>query len=146
MRVKLMVAFIIAAGAAAIFFLSGTATDGKAVYYYSPTEFAAKPELAQDRLRLKGKIEPGSVRLSPDRLDLSFAVTDGQKSLPVHYRGAVPDAFQEGLEVVVDGRMGAGGVFEGRELIVKCPSKYESGAKGPAAAQPPAHPQDIPSR
>jgi len=143
MRVKLMVAFIIAAGAAAIFFLSGTATDGKAVYYYSPTEYLAKPDMAKERLRLKGKIEPGTVRLSGDRLDLSFSVTDGQKSLPVHYRGAVPDSFQEGLEVVVDGRMGSAGVFEGRELIVKCPSKYESGAQGPGA---PAHPQDIPVR
>lgn len=143
MRVKLMVAFIIAAGAAAIFFLSGTATDGKAVFYYSPTEYLAKPDLAGERLRLKGKIEPGTVRLSADRLDLTFSVTDGQKSLPVHYRGAVPDAFQEGLEVVVDGRMGGGGTFEGRELIVKCPSKYESGAKGPEAPQ---HPQEIPAR
>ena len=141
MRVKLMVAFVIVAGAAAIFFLAGTATDGKSVYYYSPTEYLAKPELAKERLRLKGKIEPGTVRLSADRLDLNFSVTDGQKSLPVHYRGAVPDSFQEGLEVVVDGRMAGTGVFEGKELIVKCPSKYESGAKGPEA---PAHPQDLP--
>lgn len=149
MRVKLIVAFIIAAGVAAIFLLSGTTADGTSVYYYSPTEYLAKPEMAQDRLRLKGNIEPGSVKLSEDRLDLHFTVTDGKKGLPVHYRGAVPDSFQEGLEVVVDGRMGPGGVFEGRELIVKCPSKYESGAEGPKvseAPEAPAHPQEIPAQ
>ncbi len=148
MRVKLMVAFIIAAGAAAIFLLSGTSSNGKSVYYYSPTEFLAKPEMMRERLRLKGKIESGSVALSTDKLDLAFRVTDGQKSLPVHYHGPVPESFQEGLEVVVDGRMAGGGVFEGHELIVKCPSKYESGtggAKPPGAGPPaPAHPEGVP--
>ena len=63
--------------------------------------------------------------------DLWFAVSDGEKKVPVHYRGAIPDAFKEGLEVVVDGRMGSSGTFEGRELIVKCPSKYESQGSDP---------------
>lgn len=146
MRVKLIVAFVIAAGVAAIFILSGNSANGKSVFYYTPSEYLARPEMAQERLRLKGNIEPGSVKLSADRLDLHFTVTDGTKGLPVHYRGAVPDSFQEGLEVVVDGRMNPSGVFEGRELIVKCPSKYESGAEGPKAPGEPAHPQDIPAR
>lgn len=144
MRVKLIVALVIAAGAAAIFFLSSSGADGKSVYYYSPTEYLAKPGMAKERLRLKGNIQPGSVTMSKDRLDLSFSVTDGAKSLPVHYSGAIPDSFQEGLEVVVDGRMNEKGVFEGRELIVKCPSKYESGTQKPSAA--PTHPQEIPSK
>ena len=46
----------------------------------------------------------------------------------------MPDAFQEGLQVVVDGRMDGQGTFQGRELIVKCPSKYESKSKGPETA------------
>ncbi|MCI4397840.1 MAG: cytochrome c maturation protein CcmE [Acidobacteria bacterium] len=140
MRVKLMVAFIIAAGAAAILLLSGTSNDGKAVFYYGPSEVLAQPALASERLRLKGKVEPGSIQLSPEKLDLRFKVTDGQKSIPVHYHGVVPESFQEGLEVVADGRMGQGGVFEGHDLIVKCPSKYESKASGPQAS----HPEGIP--
>ncbi len=125
MKVKLTVALIIIAGAVGLFFLSNAGTS-KPVYYYSPTQYMANPAVQSDRLKLKGVIEPGSVRLSSDRLDLWFEVSDGERKIPVHYRGAVPDAFKEGLEVVVDGRMGGGGTFEGRELIVKCPSKYES--------------------
>jgi cytochrome c-type biogenesis protein CcmE len=130
MRVKITVALIIVAGAVALFLLSSAGT-AKPVYYYSPSQFLADPVVQSGRLRLKGVIEPGSVRMSEDRLNLWFAVTDGEKKVPVHYRGAIPDAFKEGLEVVVDGRMGSSGTFEGRELIVKCPSKYESQGSDP---------------
>lgn len=147
MRVKLIVALVIAAGAAAIFLLSSSGAKSSSVYYYSPTEYLSKPEMAKERLRLKGDIQPGSVTMSKDRMDLAFKVTDGAKEIPVHYSGVIPDSFQEGLEVVVDGRMSEKGVFEGRELIVKCPSKYESGDQkpGPAAAAP-THPQEAPAK
>ncbi len=132
MKVKWTVGLIIVIGALALFFLANTGGT-KPVYYYSPTQFLADAAIRNDRVKLKGNIEPGSVKLSADRLDLFFSVSDGDKKVPVHYHGAVPDAFQEGLQVVVDGRMNPQGVFEGRELIVKCPSKYES--KG-GVAQP----------
>jgi cytochrome c-type biogenesis protein CcmE len=134
MRVKMTVAAIIVAGAAILFFLSGSGTS-KEVFYVSPTEFKADPGLLKDRVRIKGKIQPGTVQASADKMDLQFAIEDGKESVKVHYRGAVPDAFQEGLEAVVDGRMGSQGVFECKELVVKCPSKYEAkpGA-APAAA------------
>ena len=127
MKVKWTVGLIIVTGALALFLLSNTGGT-KPVYYYSPSQFLADAAIRNDRVKLKGKIEPGSVKQSQDRLDLWFSVSDGTKTVPVHYHGAVPDAFQEGLEVVVDGRMGAQGIFEGHELIVKCPSKYESKA------------------
>ena len=136
MRVKWTIGLIILAGAVALFFLSSTG-NSKPVYYYSPTEFHADPAKQKDRLKLKGLIQPGSVKMSPNRLDVWFNVQDEKdpsKTVPVHYQGAVPDAFQEGLQVVVDGRMDGQGTFQGRELIVKCPSKYESKGKGPGAA------------
>lgn len=137
MKVKVTVGIIIVAGAVALFLLSSTGSS-KAVFYYSPTQYLSDASLRQDRVRLKGIIQPGSVKLSEERVDLWFAVADEAHAVPVHYRGAVPDAFQEGLEVVVDGRMQADGTFEGRELIVKCPSKYEAGETGPGAKGPPS--------
>ena len=49
---------------------------------------------------------------------------DGQ-TIPVVYRGSVPDAFKAGREIVLDGRA-AGGVFQAKadSLVTKCPSKY----------------------
>ena len=133
MRVKITIAVVIVAAAAALFFLSGSG-ESEAVFYFSPTEFKADPKIRTDRVRLKGKIAPGSVKMSGDKMDLWFDIGDDKEKIPVHYHGAIPDAFQEGLEAVVDGRMGKDGLFEGKELIVKCPSKYESqGAAKPEA-------------
>ncbi len=136
MKVKWTVGLIIVAGALALFFLSSTG-NSKPVYYYSPTEFHADSAKQKDRVKLKGIIQPGSVKTSQNHLDLWFNVQDEKdpsKTIPVHYQGAIPDAFQEGLQIVVDGRMDGQGTFQGRELIVKCPSKYESKGKAPGAA------------
>ncbi len=134
MKVKWTVGLIIVVGALTLFFLSNTG-GSKPVFYYSPSQFLADAAIRNDRVKLKGVIQPGTVKLSQNRLDLWFSVSDGTQSVPVHYQGAVPDAFQEGLQVVVDGRMASSGTFEGRELIVKCPSKYESkgGVQAPGA-------------
>ena len=58
---------------------------------------------------------------------LRFRLADrtGNASVPVVYRGTVPDLFKSGREVVVDGRL-VNGVFvaKANTLVTKCPSKY----------------------
>jgi cytochrome c-type biogenesis protein CcmE len=58
---------------------------------------------------------------------LRFKVGDinGSKTVPVVYRGSVPDQFKLGRHVVVSGRY-ARGVFVAKRdtLVTKCPSKY----------------------
>ena len=60
---------------------------------------------------------------------LVFRVRDrnGSKSVPVHYRGAVPDPFREGREVIVTVRR-QGNVWAGERdsLVTKCPSKFSA--------------------
>jgi cytochrome c-type biogenesis protein CcmE len=138
MKVKWTVGLIIVAGAIALFFLSSTG-NSKPVLYYSPQEFHAAPSKRVERVKLKGLIQPGSVKMSQNHLDVWFHVQDEKdpaQTVPVHYQGAVPDAFQEGLQIVVDGRMDGSGTFQGRELIVKCPSKYESNKLQPKGEKP----------
>jgi cytochrome c-type biogenesis protein CcmE len=50
---------------------------------------------------------------------------DGSASVPVVYRGSVPDLFKSGREIVVDGHL-RNGTFVGLRgtLVTKCPSKY----------------------
>jgi len=58
---------------------------------------------------------------------LRFRLSDrnGAASVPVVYKGSVPDLFKTGREVVVDGTL-RGGVFVAvpNTLVTKCPSKY----------------------
>jgi cytochrome c-type biogenesis protein CcmE len=58
---------------------------------------------------------------------LRFRVGDigGAASVPVVYRGSVPDQFKTGRDVVVDGRYKKGVFVAKRDsLVTKCPSKY----------------------
>lgn len=82
--------------------------------------------------RLNGKVAPGSPADAAERAQtaegLRFVVRDKEKAavtVPVVYRGNVPDAFKDGREIVVTGRM-ENGVFQADRgtLITLCPSKF----------------------
>ncbi len=90
--------------------------------------------------RLNGKVAPGSPGDAAERAQsvegLRFVVRDkdlASATVPVVYRGSVPDAFRDGREIVVTGHMAAG-VFQADRgtLITLCPSKFmeEQAAKG----------------
>jgi cytochrome c-type biogenesis protein CcmE len=63
----------------------------------------------------------------PHAGSLRFTLRDvqGTVTVPVAYRGSVPDLFDKGRDVVVDGRLRSG-VFVAvpDTLVTKCPSKY----------------------
>jgi cytochrome c-type biogenesis protein CcmE len=65
------------------------------------------------------------------RLDFRVADRDDSKaSIPVRYRGEVPDPFTDGREVVVTGSVQNGTFLAQRDtLITKCPSKYTTQAQ-----------------
>jgi cytochrome c-type biogenesis protein CcmE len=59
---------------------------------------------------------------------LRFQLRDvkGKTTIPVVYKGSVPDLFKTDRDVVVDGRL-RNGVFVAvpNTLVTKCPSKYQ---------------------
>jgi len=78
------------------------------------------------RVSLVGKVV-GAVTGDSHRGGLHFHVRDidGTKSVPVVYRGSVPDLFRTGRHVVVDGKLRNGTfVAVPGTLVTKCPSKY----------------------
>jgi cytochrome c-type biogenesis protein CcmE len=75
---------------------------------------------------LTGKVVRGSVDRSGDSLRFRVADRDdASKSVPVTYRGTVPDPFRGGREIILTGKM-QDGTFVGERdtLITKCPSKF----------------------
>ena len=77
-------------------------------------------------IEITGKVVDGSVRRG-DPLRFRVRDREGTASVRVVYRGAVPDPFREGREVIVTGAM-RGGTFvaERDSLVTKCPSKFKS--------------------
>jgi cytochrome c-type biogenesis protein CcmE len=92
------------------------------VFFFTPSQVVAK-EAPQGRLfRIGGMVEKGSVKR--EGVEVRFVVTDTAKTIPVVYRGSLPDLFREGKGVVAQGTLGADGVFTAREVLAKHDENY----------------------
>lgn len=83
-----------------------------------------------DNLHLYGDIDKASIRIGAGSKTVSFKITDEEGGVAtVLYKGAPPNNLNEAVQVVAIGSM-KGDTFEAHKLMLKCPSKYESEAKG----------------
>ncbi|HEX9084317.1 MAG TPA: cytochrome c maturation protein CcmE [Gemmatimonadaceae bacterium] len=104
------------------------------VFFLTPKELLAKGTNGVGvPVRLGGQVKPGSVKWDAQTLDLRFTVTDGAREMQVHSTGAPPQMFRDGMGVVVEGRVGAGEVFEATGLMVKHSNEYRAPKPGEEA-------------
>jgi cytochrome c-type biogenesis protein CcmE len=104
------------------------------VFFLTPRELLAKgTEGVGVPVRLGGQVKPGSVKWDAQALDLRFTVTDGGGEIPVRSTGAPPQMFRDGMGVIVEGRVGTGGVFEASNLMVKHSNEYRAPKPGEEA-------------
>ncbi|HTQ77039.1 MAG TPA: cytochrome c maturation protein CcmE [Burkholderiales bacterium] len=121
-RLAAVVAGLVLLAIAAVLVLK--AFQGNMVFFYSPRQVAAN-EAPRDRpFRVGGMVEKGSLKRLPDGLTVEFVVTDTAKSIPVMYKGILPDLFKEGRGVVTQGRLGPDGVFHATEVLAKHDENY----------------------
>ena len=110
---------------------------GALQYYHSLDEFEqarleGKVEVAQG-LRLNGMVAPGTINKDLKGMRITFDLTDGTYTVPVILtRLDVSDLFKDNANVVVEGRLGADGVFVAENLMTKCPTKYEAAEGSPS--------------
>jgi cytochrome c-type biogenesis protein CcmE len=96
------------------------------VYYLTVGELTERvPSVYDDKVRVSGTVVPGSIKKDIDG-SLEFKITDGERTLNVHYKGVIPDIFKDEVEAVVEGVYTPENVFQANVLLAKCPTKYES--------------------
>lgn len=78
------------------------------------------------RVQILGTIVNGSTQIRENGT-LIFNLTDGKTTIKVSYQGNPPQNFREGEQVVVIGELVSFCMMEASQILVKCPSKYESG-------------------
>jgi cytochrome c-type biogenesis protein CcmE len=100
-----------------------SALKDNVVYFYSPSDLAAKSVEPGVALRIGGLVAQGSVTRGPGA-EVHFVVTDGRKQIPVTYTGVLPDLFREGQGVVAAGALDSGGVFAASEILAKHDERY----------------------
>ena len=103
--------------------LSLYAMGDAAVFFYSPSQAAAKRVPAGRLIRLGGLVQAGTVRRLEDG-EVRFRVVDPAGGDPVVYKGDLPDLFREGQGVVAQGEFRPDGVFEAREVLAKHDERY----------------------
>jgi cytochrome c-type biogenesis protein CcmE len=119
-RLSIIVGVLVAVGAATALVLN--AFQSNLVFFYTPTQVASREAPTQRTFRIGGLVQAGTVKR--DGIDASFMVTDTVQTIPVRYRGILPDLFKEGKGVVAQGQLGNDGVFVAREVLAKHDENY----------------------
>jgi cytochrome c-type biogenesis protein CcmE len=93
------------------------------VFFSTPSMAAEQHIAAGKRFRLGGLVQPGSLKCG-DGGAVTFDVADGSASMPVAYKGLLPDLFREGQGVVAEGALDASGVFKADTVLAKHDETY----------------------
>ena len=110
------------AGVLAVFLLYVSIAGGRTAQY-APSELKGHKGVVALYGRVVGPVHGAGY--AQDGLRFRVADRNGHTSVPVVYRGSVPDQFKLGREVIVDGRYVHGTFVAKRNtLVTKCPSKY----------------------
>ena len=144
---RLMVLLVCGIGLGSAAALTLSAFSDNLVFFVSPTDLATSGASGR-QVRLGGLVEQGTVETSTGgHAGAQFKVTDGKASVPVVYKGILPDLFREGQGVVVLGVQQTDGVFRASEVLAKHDETYmpkevaealkKSGRWNPAAGPPP---------
>ena len=138
--------------AAALLYLLISSTISGSQYFLTVEELQAqKAEYVGKNVRMSGSVLGDTIQYDQKTLNLTFdvaqipgdhrviqqmggmakvledAAADPNASrMTIHYTGAKPDLLQPAAQAIVSGSLDANGVFQATELLLKCPSKYES--------------------
>jgi cytochrome c-type biogenesis protein CcmE len=121
-RIGFIVAGLAGLGIAAVLVLN--AFQSNLVFFFSPSQVAANEAPVNRAFRIGGLVEDGTLKREDDGLTVHFIVTDTAKSIPVVYKGILPDLFKEGKGCVAQGRLGADGVFYADQVLAKHDENY----------------------
>ncbi len=126
--------------ALAVAYMGYSAFPGNALYFVTVSEFVEGAEYQDGRvLRVSGKLVPDSFQREDGGVRAHFRLVDQESGTPdatldASYVGVMPDLFfNPHSEIILEGSYSSGQVFEADNILVKCPSKYQSQEGEPPA-------------
>jgi cytochrome c-type biogenesis protein CcmE len=121
-KLAIIASGVAALGVASILVLN--AFQSNLVFFFSPSQVAAKEAPIGKSFRIGGLVVEGSVQREDGGTTVRFAVTDTAETIPVVYTGILPDLFREGKGIVAQGKISANGIFEADEVLAKHDENY----------------------
>jgi len=125
---KKLYIFALALFLAGVGYLMYSGLTENSVYFLNVSEALAAPQENLRAVRLFGTVAERDLAVLDASRGVRFRLEDKDnkaQTIVVHYKGAVPDTFKPGAEVIVEGAMESGGAFNAKTLMTKCPSKYQ---------------------
>lgn len=104
--------------------LAMSALKDEAAYFYTPTDARRDHVEAGRPVRLGGMVQKGSIKRQADGVTIDFIVTDNAETVPVRFRGIVPDLFKEDSGVVAEGSFQTDGSFLATNILAKHDERY----------------------
>ena len=92
------------------------------VFFYSPSELLARPNMVGKAVRIGGLVENGS--WVKNGLLSTFSITDGEKQINVTFDNLLPDLFREGQGVIAEGKLATNGSFVATTVLAKHDENY----------------------
>jgi cytochrome c-type biogenesis protein CcmE len=116
----------------AVVYLIYANTQSNAAYDMTVSQLRQCTGCTAQEVRVEGTVLKGSIQRNDATQRLAFVISDGSESLPVVYSGVVPDIFNVGIQVVVEGHYaGQNAAFQAQTLLTKCPSKFTAATPTP---------------
>lgn len=123
-RNRLIIVLFLFVGAGATATLALLALNENLNLFYPPDQIVSGAAPLGTQIRAGGMVRDGSV-IRGDDLEVHFVLTDYDGAdFEVRYSGILPDLFREGQGVLVQGELGADGVFQAREVLAKHDENY----------------------
>lgn len=149
-RHRLRLAILAGVVALAVAYMAYAAFPGNTLYFVTVSEFLGDAALQDGQtLRVAGALAPDTFARSSGSTLSHFAMGDKQADVPgiapgsprlnASYDGVLPDLFfNPHSEIILEGHYdGSNQVFVADNILVKCPSKYQSQqAENPNLAPP----------
>lgn len=92
--------------------------------FHSPTDVVAGNVEPGRAFRIGGMVVEGSVQRSSADLSVRFELTDHGQTVPVSFKGILPDLFSEGQGIVAMGSIDTSGTFSATEVLAKHDENY----------------------
>ncbi len=128
MKKKSFVPYIVAfcLFVSAVGFMVYSGLNEGSVYFLNVSEALTLPVEENKAMRLFGSVDTFERNTAGNKVD--FILVDAEQptqTMRVSYEGVIPDTFEQGVEVILEGNMRTGYQFQAKTLMTKCPSKYE---------------------
>ena len=123
-KVKLRILFIslLLVSVALSIYLILKSLEENVVYFLSPTEIRNLVKIENKKIRVGGMVKNNSIVI--DSENINFIITDFKNEINVNYSGSVPNLFEEGKGVVVEGFLKDQNFLIAEKILAKHDENY----------------------